>query len=228
MRILIVEDELRIARAIKRSLETQLFAVDIVATSEDGLSHGYDNDYDLIVLDRMLPGKLTGLDICKKLRADGISTPILMLTALGEVDDRVSGLATGADDYLVKPFSMPELVVRVQVLLRRPKGTVGPVVRVADLEVNAETFETKRGAKLVKLSAREFKLLLYLISNQGTVISKDTIISHAWDEKADIMPNTIEVYIASIRKKIDRAFPDSPALIHTVHGFGYKLGIENV
>ncbi len=228
MRILIVEDELRIARAIKRSLESHYFAVDIVLNGDDGLSHGYDKDYDLIILDRMLPGRVQGLDVCRQLRNDGIATPILMLTALGEVDDRITGLSNGADDYVVKPFSMSELVVRVQVLLRRPKLAVGPVIKLADLEVNAETFETKRSSKFVKLSAREFKLLLYLIRNQDAVLSKEKIISHAWNEEADILPNTVEVYIATLRKKIDRAFPGSPALIHTIHGFGYKLGIDNV
>ncbi len=228
MRILIVEDELRIARAIKRSLEAHHFATDIVANGEEGLSHGYDKDYDVIILDRILPGKLTGLDICQKLRDSEVTTPILMLTALGEVEDRITGLSSGADDYLVKPFSMSELIMRVQVLLRRPNETVGPLIRIADLVVNAETFDTKRNSQPVKLSAREFKLLLYLIRNHDTVLSKDKIISHAWDEDADIMPNTIEVYISALRKKIDRAFPDSPALIHTIHGFGYRLGADDV
>ncbi len=228
MRILIVEDEQRIAQAIKRSLETHHFAVDKVANGEDGLSRGYDKDYDLIILDRMLPGNQTGLSICKALRENGVTTPILMLTALGEVEDRIAGLSTGADDYLVKPFSMSELIVRVQVLLRRPKESVGPLIKIADLEVNAETFEIKRQGQPIKLSAREFKLLLYLIRNHDMVLSKDKIISHAWDEAADIMPNTIEVYIAALRKKLDRAFPNSPALIHTVHGFGYKLGVVDV
>ena len=228
MRLLIVEDELRVATAIKRSLEANNFAADIVSNGEDGLSHGADPDYDLIILDRMLPGSVSGLDICKRLRNDGVTIPILMLTALGEVEDRITGLSTGADDYLVKPFSMRELIVRVQVLLRRPKASIGPILKVSDLEVNIETFEIKRGQTPIKLSAREFKLLLYLLRNQGRIVSKDTIISHAWDKEATIMPNTIEVYIGSLRKKIDKAFPDKPSLIHTIHGFGYKLGITDV
>ena len=151
-----------------------------------------------------------------------------MLTALGEVDDRIAGLSTGADDYLVKPFSMKELIVRVQVLLRRPKASIGPILKVSDLEVNVETFEIKRGQTPIRLSAREFKLLLYLLRNHGRIISKNTIISHAWDEEATIMPNTVEVYIGTLRKKIDKAFPESARLIHTVHGFGYKLGANDV
>ncbi len=228
MRILVIEDELRVANAIKRSLEASNFAVDCVSNSEDGLSHGLDSDYDLIILDRMLPGALTGLDICKKLREEDVSIPILMLTALGEVDDRIAGLSTGADDYLVKPFSMPELIKRLQVLLSSPKATVAPILKVANLEVNAETFAIKRGQKAIKLSAREFKLLLYLLHNQNKIVSKESIISHAWDQDAVIMPNTVEVYIGSLRKKIDKAFPNKPVLLHTVHGFGYKLGINNV
>ena len=228
MRVLIVEDELRVATAIKRSLGSSNFAADIVSNGEDGLSYGADSDYDLVILDRMLPGGISGLDICKSLRERGVTIPILMLTALGEVDDRVSGLSAGADDYLVKPFSMQELIVRVQALLRRPKTLAGPIIKVADLEVNVETFDTKRHQVPIKLSAREFRLLIYLLRNQNRTVSKETIISHAWNEEALIMPNTVEVYVGILRKKIDRAFPGSPPLIHTVHGFGYKLGVNNV
>src|SRR5581483_4861595 len=141
MRVLIVEDELRIAQAIQRSLEGQNFAVDIVGDGDSGYSHGLDPDYDAIILDRMLPGSMDGLTICRQLRATHVDTPILLLTALGDVDSRIEGLQAGADDYLVKPFSMQELITRVQVLLRRPRKTVGTIVKVANLEVHIETFE---------------------------------------------------------------------------------------
>jgi len=226
MRILIVEDENRVAKAIKRSLEMYNFAVDIVKDADNGLASAVDPDYDLIILDRMLPGTMDGLDICNKVRQAKVGTPILMLTAIGEVDDKVAGLKAGADDYLVKPFSMKELIVRVQVLLRRPSTTVGPLIKVDNLEVNTETFEVKRNGKNIKLSSREFKLLVYLMYNQGQTLPKSKIISHVWDEDTLIMPNTVEVYAGYLRKKIDKTFPEHAALIHTVHGLGYKLGID--
>lgn len=228
MRILVIEDELRVANAIKRSLESQNFAVDIVGDGDSGLAHAQDPDYDAIILDRMLPGSLDGLQICEKLRTSDVQTPVLMLTALGKLDDRIAGLKTGADDYLVKPFSMQELIVRIQVLLRRPRSSRGSIVTIADLSVDVESFEVQRQNTPIKLSSREFKLLVYLVHNNGKTISKDMIISHVWDGDADIMTNTVEVYIGYLRRKIDRAFPASPKLIHTIHGFGYKFGINNV
>jgi DNA-binding response OmpR family regulator len=224
MHVLVVEDEARIAQAIKRSLEGHGFAVDIVSDGDSGFSHSRDPDYDVIILDRMLPGSMDGLTICKKLRAEHIETPVLLLTALGNVDDRVEGLRAGADDYLVKPFSMQELIARVQVLLRRPRKAIGTMVNVVDLEIQMETFEVSRGDTLIDLSAREFKLLRYLAYNLGQTVTKEAIISHVWNGDADIMPNTVEVYIGYLRRKIDKAFPDKPQLIHTVRGFGYRLG----
>jgi DNA-binding response OmpR family regulator len=224
MRILLVEDEGRVATAIKRSLEAQNFAVDIVDNADSGLSAAVDSDYDLLILDRMLPGSLDGIEICRHVRDAGVSTPILMLTALGEVEDKINGLKVGADDYLAKPFSMKELIVRVQVLLRRPHALSGPLIRFDDLEINTETFEARRSGELIKLSSREFKLLIYLIHNKQQIISKDKIINHVWNGDALIVPNTVEVYMGYLRKKIDKAFPDKEPLIHTVHGFGYRLG----
>jgi DNA-binding response OmpR family regulator len=224
MRILVVEDEKRIALAIKSALELHNFAVDTVSDSDTGLSSAADPDYDLIILDRMLPGSLEGADISRKVRELGLHIPILMLTARGEVDDKVYGLRAGADDYLTKPFSMKELIVRVQVLLRRPKQSVGPVISIEDLVVNVEQFNAKRAGKNIKLTTREFKLLSYLLYNQGQTLSKDKIISHVWDGDSLILPNTVEVYMGYLRKKIDKAFPDKTLLIHTVHGFGYRIG----
>jgi DNA-binding response OmpR family regulator len=224
MRVLIVEDELRVAEAIKRSLEANNFAVDIVGDADGGLAAARDPDYDLVILDRMLPGSFDGLQLCQTLREEGVHTPVLMLTALGEVDDRVGGLKSGADDYLIKPFSMKELIVRVQVLLRRPTETKGPVIAIEDLRIDTESFEVTRSDEPIKLTSREYKLLSYLMYNKGQTVTKDKIISHVWDGEADILPNTVEVYISALRRKVDRAFPKKAPLIHTIHGFGYRVG----
>ncbi len=210
--------------AIKSALELHNFAVDIVFDADRGLSAAVDPDYDLIILDRMLPGSIEGVELCRKVREANIHTPILMLTARGEIDDKVYGLQAGADDYLTKPFSMKELIVRVQVLLRRPRQSLGSIIRLGDLEVNVELFDVKRDGKDIKLSAREFKLLTYLLYNQGQTLSKNKIISHVWDGDSLIMPNTVEVYVGYLRRKIDKTFPDKAPLIHTVHGFGYRIG----
>lgn len=224
MRILIVEDEKRIALAIKRALQMDHYAADIVDNADSGLAAAIDPDYDIIILDRMLPGSMDGVEVCRNVRDAGVTTPILMLTARGEIDDKVLGLRSGADDYLVKPFSMKELIVRVQVLLRRPPLSFGQTIRLGDLEVNAELFQVRRSGKDIKLSAREFTLLAYLLHNRGQILSKDKIISHVWDGDALILPNTVEVYVGHLRRKIDREFPASTPLIHTLHGFGYRFG----
>jgi two-component system copper resistance phosphate regulon response regulator CusR len=226
MRLLVIEDEARIAEAIKRALELQHHAVDIVDDADSGLAAAVDPDYDLIILDRMLPGSMDGVTVCQQVRQQGINTPIIMLTALGEVDDRVDGLQAGADDYLQKPFAMKELIARVQTLLRRPHHTLGTTLMADDLAYNPITFSVVRGGKSLKLSATEIKLLSYLLYNQGQVLSKDKIINHVWDDDAIIVPNTVEVYMGYLRRKIDTAFPGKPALIHTVRGFGYRLGVK--
>jgi len=227
MRLLVVEDENRIAKAIKDALELNNFAVDIVTDSDSGLSAAVDPDYDLIILDRTLPGSLEGVELCKSVRDSGVQTPILMLTARGEIDDKIEGLQAGADDYLLKPFSMKELIVRVQVLLRRQPQSLGPVIVLEDLVVNVELFNVKRAEQEIKLSAREFKLLAYLLYNKGQTLSKDKIITHVWDGDSLIMTNTVEVYIGYLRRKIDKSFPKKPPLIQTVHGFGYRIGKQN-
>lgn len=225
MRILIIEDEQRIASATKRALELQHFAVDSADNGDSGLAAAVDPDYDLVILDRMLPGAIDGITICQNMRKEGVETPVLMLTALGEVNDRVSGLQAGADDYLQKPFAMQELIARVQTLLRRPHHTLGTILSIDDLTYDPVTFRVARGGKQLELSAKEIKLLSYLLYNQGQVLSKDKIISHVWDEDSIIVRNTVEVYMGYLRRKIDTDFPDRAPLIHTVRGFGYKLGI---
>ncbi len=225
MRILVVEDEHKIAGAIKRGLEQETYAVDIAYDGDDGLSSALTDDYDAIILDRMLPGLLDGVEICKEVRANGIRTPIIMLTAKDKIGDRVAGLNSGADDYLVKPFAFEELLARIRALLRRPQDHVGNVLALNDLTLDTESFEVKRSGRRIQLSQREFALLEYLMRNQNRILAKANIISHVWDYDADILPNTLEVYIGYLRAKIERSF-SGPELIHTVRGFGYKLGVE--
>lgn len=226
MRILVVEDEHKIAGAVKRGLEQESYAVDLAYDSDEGLSSALTDEYDVIVLDRMLPGLLDGADICKEVRASGVRTPILMLTAKDKIGDRVEGLNAGADDYLVKPFAFEELLARVRALLRRPQDHVGNVLSIDDLSLDTHNYEVKRSGRKIQLSQREFALLEYLLRNQNRILSKTNIISHVWDYDADILPNTLEVYIGYLRTKVERPFRGQE-LIHTVRGFGYRLGIED-
>ena len=225
MRILVVEDEHKIANAVKQGLEQESYAVDVAYDADEGLSSALTGEYDLIVLDRMLPGLVEGLDIAKEVRANSIHAPIIMLTAKDQIHDRVSGLNAGADDYLVKPFAFEELLARIRALLRRPQDTLSSLLRIDDLTLDTVNYEVKRAGRKVSLSAKEYALLEYLLRNQNRVMSKHNLITHVWDYDADILPNTVEVYIGYLRNKIDKPFR-GPALIHTVRGFGYKLGIE--
>lgn len=223
MRILVVEDEPKIARAIKRGLEQETFAVDVCSDGDEGLRYALDEPYDVIILDRMLPSK-DGVTVCKELRAAGNQTPVLFLTAKDKVADRVEGLNAGADDYLVKPFAFEELLARVRTLLRRPTQLVGQALTCDSLSLNPQTFEVSRAGKQIQLTQREFSLLEYLLRRQNQIVTKDNIIAHVWDYDADVLPNTVEVYIGYLRSKIDRAFKKESPLIHTIRGFGYKLG----
>jgi len=226
MRILVVEDEHKIAGAIKRGLEQESYAVDLAYDADEGLSSALIDEFDVIVLDRMLPGLLDGVEICKEVRANGIRTPILMLTAKDKISDRVEGLNSGADDYLVKPFAFEELLARIRALMRRPQDHVGNVLTLDDLTLDTETYEVRRAGRGVQLSQREYALLEYLLRNQNRILSKPNIINHVSDYDADILPNTLEVYIGYLRAKIERPF-NGPELIHTVRGFGYKLSTTN-
>jgi two-component system copper resistance phosphate regulon response regulator CusR len=224
MRVLVVEDERKIANALKRGLQQESFAVDVCLTGDDGLAMALDEPYDIIVLDRMLPG-VDGLTICQKLREAKKDTPIIMLTAKDAIGDRVAGLNSGADDYLVKPFAFEELLARIRSLLRRPSQVVSPILSCDGLSLNSQTFEVIRNGTPITLTSKEFALLEYMLRNQKKVLTKEAIISHVWDYDADILPNTVEVYMSYLRNKIDRAFPKSPQLVHTLRGFGYKLGM---
>lgn len=223
MNILLVEDEHKIANAIKQGFRQETYACEVCYDGESGLAAAIGGEYDVIILDRMLPG-LDGIEICKQIRAKGIHTPILMLTAKGQIRDRVTGLNAGADDYLTKPFAFAELLARVRALLRRPGDTIGNVLQVEDLSLDTITYEVKRGTTPLKLSQTEYALLEYLMRNPARVLSKETIINHVWDFDADILPNTVEAYIGYLRNKVDRPFPKSKPLIQTIRGFGYKLG----
>ena len=222
MRILVVEDEHRIAVAIKKGLEQERYAVDVAYSGTDGLDMALGETYDVIILDRMLPG-LDGIAVCTQLRAQKNHTPILLLTAKAQTHERVEGLDAGADDYLPKPFAFEELVARVRALSRRPKETSATVLTAGDVSLNPITFIVTRGRQQITLSSKEFSLLEYLLRQAGTVVTKEQLIAHVWNYDADILPNTVEVYIKNLRNKIDQPFPDSPSLIKTVRGFGYKI-----
>lgn len=216
MRILVIEDEYKIANSIKRGLEQELYAVDVAYDGESGYDLASSEDYDLIVLDLMLP-KLNGITICIKLRKDGIHTPILVLTAKGQTGDKVEGLDAGADDYLTKPFSFEELLARIRALIRRPKKVNGEKLTVNDLSLDTKTYEVKRKNKIIPLSNKEYSLLEYLMRHPNLILTKDQIISHVWNYEADILANTVEVYVGYLRNKIGKD------LIKTVRGFGYKI-----
>lgn len=217
MRVLVVEDEHKIANSLKKGLEQESYAVDVAYDGSDGFDLAATEDYDAIILDLLLPG-IDGITICQKLRQEAIHTPILMLTAKGELNDKVQGLNAGADDYLVKPFAFEELLARVRALTRRPKNNLGSILTHEDLNLNTQTYEVKRGKTSVSLTKKEFALLEYLLRHPGAILTKEQIINHVWNYEADILPNTVEVYIGYLRRKI------GGDLIQTVRGFGYRLG----
>jgi len=224
MKILVIEDELKLANALSRGLKQENYAVDVANNGNIGLSMALHDEYDLMIIDRMLPGK-EGLEIVKEMREKGIKTPIIILTAKGQIRNRVEGLDAGADDYMVKPFSFEELLARIRALLRRPAETSDNILQVGDLTMDTSKLEVRRGKKRIKLTSTEYALLEYLMRNEGRTLSKDKIIGHVWDFDADILPNTVEAYIGSLRRKIDKPFA-GPELIHTLRGFGYRLELE--
>lgn len=223
MRILVVEDEHRIANTIKKGLEQERYAVDIAYTGDEGYDLASTEEYDVIILDLMLPG-MDGLSICRELRKNQKHTPILMLTAKGQTEDKVTGLDSGADDYLTKPFSFEELLARTRALSRRPKKVLEAVLTVDDLKLDPLQYSIERSGQNIQLSSKEFSLLEYLMRHPKKILTKKQIISHVWDYEADVLPNTVEVYIRNLRNKIDIPFKSSKNLIKTVRGFGYKIG----
>jgi DNA-binding response OmpR family regulator len=220
MKILVVEDEIKLANAIKRALELQKYAVDAVHDGVAGLDLASSEQYDIIILDVMMPG-MTGIKISQTLRAQKITTPILMLTARGQVTDKVTGLDAGADDYVVKPFSFEELFSRIRALARRSPLTQEAILQIKDLTLNPATFKVSRSQKNLDLSNKEFSILEYLMRNKNKVISKEQIVNHVWNYDTDILPRTIEVHIKNLRDKIDKPFKEK--LIKTIRGFGYEI-----
>ena len=224
MHILVVEDEQRLCRLLRRSLEANRHVVDVATEGETGLAAAEGGGYDIIVLDLGLPD-LDGLEVCRRLRAGGVETPVLMLTARDEIEDRVSGLDAGADDYLGKPFALAELLARVRALARRPPQQRGERdLRVADLTLDLAGHQVRRGERAIALSAKEFALLEYLLRHAGQVLTRQQIIEHVWRYDFEGLDTIVDTYIHYLRDKIDAG--DTPRLVHTVRGVGYVLRAE--
>lgn len=222
MKILIIEDEKRLARLLKQGLEEQGFVVDLAADGTEGQYQAEQYSYDALLLDLMLP-EVDGLTILKGLRDTGNDVPVLIVTARGDVEDRIKGLNLGADDYLAKPFDLEELVARLRALIRRSRGQSSPLITVGDLTIDSNSRAVSRAEKMLSLSAREYDLLHYLALNSGRVISRTELIEHIYASDYEWDSNVIEVYISYLRTKVDKGFPTQ--LIHTVRGAGYILKV---
>lgn len=221
MRVLVVEDDSKIASFISKGLKEAGFAVDVAAHGTDGLHLGLTEQYDAAVIDIMLPG-IDGLSLIDQLREKKINTPVLILSARRSVDDRIKGLQTGGDDYMIKPFSFSELLARIQALIRRATQIIEPsTLSVGDLTMDLLTREVKRGNIPISLQAREFALLEYLMRNAGRIVSKTSILEHVYDYSFDPQTNVVDVLVCRLRNKIDKDF--EPKLLHTVRGMGYVL-----
>jgi heavy metal response regulator len=220
MRILVVEDEKKVASFIQRGLEAEHYTVDVACDGETGLARAIEGHHDLLILDLMLPGR-DGAAVLRELRARRLGVPILLLTARATVTDKVHGLDLGADDYLTKPFEFAELLARVRALLRRGATAPSPRLALADLALDPATREVTRGGRRIDLTAREFALLEFFLRNPGRVLSRALIAQHVWGVSFDTFTNVIDVYVNYLRKKIDADF--EPKLLHTVRGAGYVL-----
>ena len=220
MRVLVVEDNPDMGPYLKQGLGEQGFAVDLVTDGNHALDYAATGVYDLLILDRMLPGR-DGLDILRRLRAAAVRTPAIFLTAKSAVSDRVEGLDSGADDYVVKPFSFAELLARIRVVLRRGTETQPMVLRIADLTLDPTTHAVERCGQRIELSAKQFALLQFLMRHAGQVVSRTMIQEHVWNYEFDGLTNVVDVHINRLRNKVDRGF-DRP-LIHTLRGVGYVV-----
>jgi heavy metal response regulator len=220
MRVLIVEDEKKVAGFIKKGLEEETFAVDVAHDGEEGFHLGEQNQYDLIILDLMLP-VMDGIEVLSELRKQKVTTPILLLTAKDAVEDKVLGLNKGADDYLTKPFAFSELLARVRVLLRRGKTETKTVLKVEDLSLDLVSHKVKRQDEEIELTGKEYSLLEYFMRNPGKVLTRTMIAEHVWDYNFDTFTNVIDVYVNHLRKKIDKNY--SKKLLHTLRGVGYIM-----
>lgn len=223
MRILVVEDEINLNELIVKQLKLEHYSVDSCYNGSDALDYFFCAEYDAIVLDIMLPG-ISGLEFLKRIRAKNDHTPILLLTALDSIEDRVTGLDAGADDYLVKPFALDELLARIRVMIRRSSGGVSNIFTIADLTVDCDARTVSRGTIPITLSSKEFSVLEYLVRNKGIVLSRDKISHHIWNYDYEGGSNVVDVYIRYLRVKIDENF--EPKLIHTIRGAGYVLRVD--
>ena len=220
MRILVVEDEPAAAAVLAKGLREHAYAVDVAADGLAAVERASISDYDLIVLDVLMPG-INGLEVCRRLRAEGLTAPVLMLTARGEPDHRVEGLDVGADDYLAKPYHFPELLARIRALLRRGPALASSVLQIADLTIDTRTRHVQRGGRVIQLTSKEYALLEYLARRQGEVVGRADIAEHVWDDSFDPMSNLIEVYIQRLRRKMDD--DHRVKLLQTRRGAGYAL-----
>jgi heavy metal response regulator len=225
MRILLVEDEKKVADFIKKGLSEEGYAVDCAADGKEGMFMAEESNYDLIILDILLP-KFDGFQICRRLREKGISSPVIMLTAVDSTEDKVKGLDTGADDYLTKPFSFEELLARIRALLRRGQSGAQAKLEVADLILDPKTRQVVRAGKEIKLSNKEYAILEYFMRNPGRVLTRTLLSEHVWNYDFDSYTNVVDVYVNYLRNKIDRDF--KPKLIHTVRGVGYILEVREL
>lgn len=220
MRILIAEDDRKVAGFLKKGLQEENYAVDLCYDGEEAVFQAQVNEYDLVILDVMLPGK-NGLAICREIRAEGILSPILMLTARDQLDDKVRGLHEGADDYMTKPFAFQELLARIKALLRRSQDYKTKTLTVGGLELDPVSRKVTRDGKTITLTGKEYALLEYLMRNRGRIITQSMIIDHVWDMNYDGLSNVVNVYINHLREKVDKGFDRK--YIQTVRGVGYKI-----
>lgn len=223
MKILVVEDEKKVAKFLQQGLEEEHYAVDVAADGEQGENRAATESYDLIILDVFLPKK-DGIQVLKGLRAKRITTPVLMLTAKSAIDDKVEGLDSGADDYLTKPFAFAELLARVRSLLRRGAAEKSTILKVADLQLDTVTHKAKRGEQIIELTGKEYSLLEYLMRNANRALTRTLISEHIWNYNFDTGTNVVDVYMNHLRSKIDDGFEKK--LLHTVRGVGYVLKDE--
>ncbi|MGB9735923.1 MAG: heavy metal response regulator transcription factor [bacterium] len=224
MRLLLVEDEKKVASHIKKGLENEGYAVDVVENGEDACNMAKTYEYDLIILDIMLPDK-SGIDVLKELRDNKFYTPIIFLTAKNSTEEKIRGLDLGADDYLTKPFEFEELCARIRAILRRHEAVKSTILTIADLELNLITHEVKRAGQRIELTQKEYTLLEYFLYNKGKILTRTMIVEHVWDQDFDSFTNVVDVYVNHLRAKIDQPFKKK--LIHTVRGFGYVLREED-
>jgi len=220
MKILLIEDEINIGKFVKQGLTEEGYIVDHIDNGVDGASYSISGEYDLIILDILLPGK-NGIEVCKEVREYGCTTPILMLTALDSIDDKVNGLDAGADDYLSKPFAFKELLARIRALSRRPKEVMERYLKIEDLTLDTVTHTVKRGHTDIELTAKEYALLEFLMRNPNRVLSRTQILEKVWNQDFYSESNVVDVYIRYLRNKIDKGFEKQ--LITTERGFGYKI-----